>query len=189
MEMLIVVAIIGVSLAAAAPTIQAALANRRSQEAALDVVRLARRARSEAIAFGRAHLLRYDEDLGGGNGALLVYRGITSGCNTNDWATITSGPACGENDSMCIDGIDMTDYAGGTTTTALTVSGMTEVDICYTSSGVMMWRSETTARFSENNIPSRNGFQFTFVRRENGEDVGVSREIIFPFGGTARVKR
>src|SRR5690606_31833563 len=72
MEAMVVVAIIGLSAAIAAPAISNAMANRRANEAQHALVRLGARARSEAMAYGRAHVLVYQA---GANGSAQLWRG------------------------------------------------------------------------------------------------------------------
>src|SRR5688500_17355425 len=87
MEMMVVVIIIGIIAALAAPTVGTAMADRRTNNAALDVVRLFREARADSIQYGRATVVDYN-NLGtpGGVGARMrVFRGITSTCNSNNF--------------------------------------------------------------------------------------------------------
>jgi prepilin-type N-terminal cleavage/methylation domain-containing protein len=58
-ELLISLVIIGIISAAVAPSLSEVLSDNRQVAATQNIVRLARRARSLALASGLAHLLRY----------------------------------------------------------------------------------------------------------------------------------
>jgi len=186
LEMMITVLIIISSLAIAAPAIQSALANRRSQKTASDILKFGQDARADAMAYGRAHLIRYRPG-STGKGILEIYRGFNGHCNTNNWTTITAGPACGLANSMCRSALNMDSPSNKT---RITATGYTSLDICFTSTGQMMWRTVATALFTTDNVPTNNGFVFA-VARYDGESlpVGSSREILFPLGGAPRVRR
>ena len=61
MEALVVVAIIAITAALAAPAMSRAYADRRANEATHGLVRLTARARSTALTYGRAVVLSYAE--------------------------------------------------------------------------------------------------------------------------------
>ncbi len=188
LELMTVVTIIGISIAIAAPAIGGAMADRRAGQAALDLVRLARHARSESVAYGRATLLRYQNT---SNGEVRLYRGINNGCTTNDWDTLTGGPACGTTGSFCIDWelMSSADYSVGSQVTVMAEeAGSDFLDICYRSNGMMEWRTSASGTFSDLNTV-QGGFRFTFTRKRGGSPLGVVRRIVIPFGGDARTLR
>jgi type II secretory pathway pseudopilin PulG len=190
--MLIVVAIIAITSALAAPAIHQSIMERKGSEASLDLVRLGRRARSSAIAYGRAHLVRFDPGGTGEPGRFRVYRGVSSGCNSisNDWATIIdSGPECGEADSFCVDWLDLEDTEwtlGSSRIRARENGALALVDICYEPRGTVLHRTAALARFSNiNNV--NGGYVFSFDRLDGGGSVtGVSRRVVMSLGGDAR---
>lgn len=119
MELLVVVLIIAITAMLAGPAWRAAAEERRTSEAALDLVRVFRRMRSESMAYGRAHILRYTT---ADSGTFEVYRGTASECNSNLWAPLVAEGPCGDTvafpNSYCVDGFSMADEAysiGGTT--------------------------------------------------------------------------
>ena len=116
MEALAVVAIIGLSAAIAAPAVSNAMANRRANEAQHALVRLGARARSEAMAYGRAHVLVYQPDE---NGRVELWRGRANLCNANAWATIMAGD-CASSPS-CVDAIRMATYRMGSNEVRMTM--------------------------------------------------------------------
>jgi len=195
-EMLIVVAIIGISAALAAPAVHSAMVERRTGEAGHDLVRLSRQARSEAIAYGRAHLVRYTAaSTSGSRGRFELWRGISTGCNTNDWPTIMAFGACDEADTMCVDFLDLSGSLfaiGSSYVTVSAASGMTAFDMCYEPSGVMRYRRGTTGRFTDLNQPAglgsaTGGFVFNVQRYDSGTAEGVTRRVVLPLSGNPRI--
>jgi hypothetical protein len=189
-EALFVLFIIGVSVSMAAPGIQAALQSKKSEEATLDVVRVGRRARMEAISFGRAHIVRFTRAETGSYSNIKVFRGFSGGCNMNDWNTVTSSPACGEEDSMCIDELDFEKYGGlPYDSVAVILPNNTPLDLCYTARGNMMWRTDPSATFVDVPPTTDPTFVITLSRLNKLRMVGVARNVLFPFGGMPRVQR
>ena len=199
LELMVVVAIIGIAAALAAPAISTAMAERRAAEGALDVVRLGRRARAETMAFGRAHLLRFEQSGSiGSEGSLRMFRGRTPSCRTSNWTSavgtippIITGfcPAS----SMCVDLVDMSDthYQTGTHTVELSAPGAGDSDLCYEPSGAMMFRSAGAAWLDSNaaNAAIAGGFRLRVQRKVSGVVEGNDRWIVFPWGGTPRILR
>ncbi len=190
-EMLIVVAIIAVTAALAAPAMHSAAWERKNNQAALDLVRVGRRARSSAIAYGRAHVVRFDD--ASGNARFRVFRGISSACNSavNDWnGTIVPAGECGASASFCVDWLDLGDSAWVSGSSAIVASrddgGGTFLDICYEPRGKVLYRQSTGDRFTSTNTVN-GGFVFRFDREEDGTVTGVSRRVVLPLGGDARL--
>jgi prepilin-type N-terminal cleavage/methylation domain-containing protein len=195
-ELMAVVVIVLVGMTLAAPAISTALAEKRSGQVTLDLVRLGRRARADAIAYGRAHLLRYGATGADGDfGRVRLIRGFTGGCNTNDWAAIlTAATDCVAAASPCIDELDAsaTRYRlGGNDTLLSPPADFTTLDICYEPNGRMMYSADgSITRFTANNTAAiGGGFVFRAVRQRNSVNVGPARRVLFPLGGTARVLR
>ncbi len=188
MELLIVIIIIAVSAGLAAPAIGTAMAERRVAQAALDLVRIGRQARSEALGYGRAHVLRFTNSSSVGVlGRVRVFRGINNGCNTNDWVTIMAAA------SMQIEDFDMSDqqYQVGSHSIQLRAPN-DPLDVCFEGSGVVRYRSGATAtgngRFTDANTVG-GGFVVTLQRQVDGTSAGVVRRVILPLGGQPRVLR
>src|SRR5687768_1592251 len=66
-EMLIVVAIIAITAALAAPAMHSAIMERKNNEGGLDLVRLARHGRAASLSYGRAFVVRFDATGSGGS--------------------------------------------------------------------------------------------------------------------------
>lgn len=214
LELMIVVAIIGVLSAIAAPSIGRGMRERRKMRAAQMVVRSFQAARQRAIATGAAHLVRYDAQGEGGRGTLEVYRGTTNRCNTTTWTASGSGGGSGSGNSSATASVVGSGCSGNlrcqrdasyepsefettagtyTMTLALTSANLGDrLDVCYEGTGVMSWRTADGEYFYDNpatpdGAQSITGaFTFELSALVNGADPGVVRRIIVPFGGQAR---
>lgn len=187
LELLIVVTIIAVTAALAAPAMHGAIMERKGAEASLDLVRLGRQARSSALAYGRAHVIRYEAAEGG---RFRVYRGIATSCNaaSNDWATFIRDD-CGRAGTFCVDWLDLSESKwklGSSVIQAVSTDGDALVDICYEPRGAVLHRTSSTARFSSLNTVS-GGYIFQFQRLDGGTVTGVSRQVLVPLGGDPRL--
>ncbi len=193
MELMVVVLIIGIVAAVTLPAMAAGSAERRVSAAALDVVRLARRARSETLAHGRAHMVRFTILTGGGPplGQVQLWRGDSDRCNQADWDVILARGACDTNPS-CLDEVDMAArYSVSGWQVEMRAPGLGPwVDACYQPNGAMLWRRRR-GRFSERNAEGLGGgIRFRFVaKRSDGVRNGVLRYVVLPLGGEARIVR
>jgi prepilin-type N-terminal cleavage/methylation domain-containing protein len=196
LELLVVVSIIAVTAALATPAIMSALNDRRANEAALDMVRLARRGRSEAAGYGRAYMVRFNN---GSNGSAVLWRGNNNGCNTNDWGTII-GSGC-EDNAMCVDALELDSSHFQTSSSQVVMTAPTlgaTVDVCYEPTGRMLWRTSTTSRFTALNSAGAGddatnlggGVRFAFApQKTDGTADGVTRRVVLPLGGDPRTVR
>jgi prepilin-type N-terminal cleavage/methylation domain-containing protein len=192
-ELMVVLAIIGVMVAMVAPGIGSAMADGRAADAAVDVVRLANAAKSEANATGLAHVVVYGATT---PGRLLLYRDDTQNlttCNPADrwnFAGLTA-----------IDGVDMSLYNIPNSPHSITlqpvntdntvVTGTNVIDqICFQPDGRMMIRngSNNQTPFGDA-VNSVNNPLFAVFHRLNGALSGVPRQVVFTFGGNARIRR
>lgn len=189
MEVMVVVAIIGMSAAIAAPALMEAMANRRAGEATQMLVRVGARARAEAAAFGRAHLLVYSDastGTGGTYGSVQLWRGRVDRCTANDWPTIV-GASCGS-DPNCIDMVDMGSYAYPTHRVQMRMDGASTGALCFEPNGEMYFQSGA-GLFTTTPPAGTDGVAFTFTQLNGASPVGVQRHVVFPFGGTPRIAR
>lgn len=185
------VAIIGISAAIAAPALSEAMADRRANEATHGLVRIGARARSEAMATGRAHVLVYSDASGGttANGSVQLWRGRSNLCTANLWGDIITG-AC--NTSVdCIDSLDMGVYNHGTHQVRMRLPSAGNATLCFQPDGEVLVSTAAggvATRFSPNAPDgSLDAVRFTFQRLVSGTPAGVQREVVFPFGGTPRI--
>lgn len=192
-EMMIVVAIISITAGLAAPSMYGTFAENRIASAPLELVQVVRRARSEAQAYGRAHLLRATAGTSAAApGTFTVYRGVSSSCVANTWnATIIPAGACGAAGSLCVDELDLSDdyYSNGALDIrAVEAGGTALIDVCFESTGRTMFRTTAGGVFTDQNTIN-GGFVFNFRRYRSGAPVGVMRRVAVPLGGDARVLR
>ncbi|MGB0680337.1 MAG: prepilin-type N-terminal cleavage/methylation domain-containing protein [Polyangiales bacterium] len=201
-ELLVVILVIVSVAAFAAPSLSNAFDERRTNQAAVSLARLAGRARAASVAQGRAYLLRFnpgESELG----EVQVIRGINNGCNTNDWDALLRGPACGEDNSMCMDRLRLDVSAYRTTSTSIRMRAaaadgveLDTLDLCYEPSGRVRHRAGEAVdggRFLGANTIG-GGYVFTFVRRahtgaDSTENAGVNRRVLLPLDGDARLLR
>ena len=190
LELMVVVIIIMVAVAIAVPTLSSAFAERRTAEAALETVRVARRGRSEANGSGVAYLLRFNDAFEAPLGGIRLFRGNTSGCNSTDWTAINAIDAECAGNEYCVDQVFMPTYQRGASEVRVTVTGMAGiVDLCFEPSGGMRWRNGAGAAFNATIAGLNGGVQYEFTRLAGGAPQGVVRQVIFPFGGDARIRR
>ena len=111
-ELMVIVMIISIISALAGPGMMRALAASRAQRAVYDLSRLARRARSEALTYGRAYMLQYRAD---GRGRFELWRGTTDVCRANAWGTIAPVNGCTTSPPSidCADFFDANGYSSG----------------------------------------------------------------------------
>lgn len=184
MEMMVVVAIIGISAALAAPALSEAMANRRANEATQTLVRVGARARSEAMLYGRAHLMMFSL---ADRGTVTTWRGRVDLCSANAWDTIVTGGAC-ETLPDCLDTAPMSAF--GTATNVVEMTMDTPAALCFQPNGEMFRSSAGLGRaMGWSTLGINGGVRFTFQRKQSGVSVGVPRIVVFPLGGTPRVVR
>lgn len=188
-EMLAVVALIAIASAFAAPALMNAMANRRATEATHAVVRIGARARSEAVAYGRAHVLTFrtaSSGAGGNYGTLELWRGRTDRCTANDWPTIISGSCSGNLD--CIDSLDMGAYAYPTNRVRLALDGAAAGSICFQPNGDNYY-APAGGLWTTTPPAGTDAVQFRIQRITSGTATGVDRFVVFPFASGPRIRR
>ena len=192
LELMIVVAIIGITAAIAAPTIGRALASSRADRATHDIVRIGRRARGEAVAYGRAYLMRVTTAGGGG---VQLWRGGTSLCLQN-WVAITGAGNCigpGAPSGNCVDYMQADMYVGpgwtlqiGQIQSPTTPTASALMETCFTPSGEMFQRPNGTAgAFS---VPPT-GLVTYSVALSSADGADPLRGAVFPSAAAPRVMR
>lgn len=201
-ELMIVVSIIGISAAAAAPAFSRAMAENRASQAVRELVRMGRRARSETAAYLRAHLVWIQPAANGGTVSLI--RGRTNSCLLENWNNLftTTGP-CGGAGAACLETVSFADeqYRGVYFTEMMfepMVSGImqppasTATAICYTPSGVVLHDQPgslgaVNLREANNNNSAPGGYRFVIrLLDEDGKRHGLVRRMVFPLGAAAR---
>jgi len=189
LEMMVVVSIVGITAALAAPAMMSSIANRRAGEATHSVVRIGARARSLSIGFGRAHVLRFTEASaapGGNFGTLELWRGRFDRCSANTWPTIITGACSASAD--CVESLDMGYYAHTSNQVRLTLDGATAGSICFQPNGDMFF-SGAGGLWGTTPPAGTDAITFQVERLSGGSTAGVNRFVVFPFGGTPRILR
>lgn len=187
MELMVVVSVIAITAALAAPALSLAMAQRRAREATHSLVRIGARARAEAMAYGRAHLLVYtDASDGGARGRLELWRGRVNTCSYNDWVTLL-GAACATSPD-CLEDLDMGSFAGVSHAVEMRLPGASTGWLCFQANGDMRF-APGGGLFTENPPAGTGGVRFTLQRLVSGVADGVTRAVVFPFGGSPRIVR
>jgi prepilin-type N-terminal cleavage/methylation domain-containing protein len=196
-ELLVSLAIIGVISASIAPSIGEMVADNRQASATIDMVRISRKARALTIATGNAHLLRYQVGPGG-LGFVELFAGMNNKCMQTPWAQAFTAPTGSR--LRALETIDMAYYNPKTgsvptvddtgrqviwVTANVNASVVNEVQVCYQPDGEIYTAvpPATLAR-QQSALP----VLFRVFRSVNGVPHGVSREVVFPAGGTARAR-
>jgi type II secretory pathway pseudopilin PulG len=183
---MVIVTIIGIMAAIAAPGMMRAMQVNRAQRATMDVARLGRAGRSDALSFGRAYLVARVPGATG-RGRVELWRGITDTCRTNPWAAImaTGGGCLGTPPSTdCVDYVDMDHYSTTSGWVTLTTPGPTWM--CF-EPDAELWVSNGGAGFTQ----PPTGVLLTLQRFDSASG-GIpleSRGILFPLTSAPRTQR
>jgi type II secretory pathway pseudopilin PulG len=192
---MVVLAVMGVLVSAALPSMSQGFADQRVAMVARDVVSLFRRARYMSLAYGRAHQVVYANDSG-------------SGLTSDAWAFETrrgTGGACSlttyENGSFDLDQLDCgsnwrcVDFLYGNTydvdsdpNNLIRVDGWDASTFCYEGGSNNQVFIDTALYSNWQTGTARAGFGFVVYREINGDAFGVARKVLVPMGtGTPRV--
>lgn len=203
MELMVVVTIIGILAGLAMPSVFASLREMRASSARADVVRILNLGRAAARGTGKAHLLEFNAAAAQTRGQLAAYRSNGSSCANTDWPTIlarsnncatfaTASPA----DDDCIARTAFPNLFEVTNVYAIQLTEATHnlLYLCYEPGGRSFWSNQASAASLQPAPPaaSNGAFVFTLTTQRGGvggPTVGVPRQILQPFGSTARVRR
>ncbi len=182
---MIVVAIIGITAAIAAPAIGRSIASSRADRSVHDIIRLGRRARSASISEGRAYLLRMTTASGGG---VQLWRGTTSLCR-QDWTAITAAGNCvtpNAPDGNCADYMAAQMYVAAPYVLTISQTAAPLQDLCFQSTGEMLVRSTTsTGAF----VAPAAGMITITASLAHPEGLDPLRGAVFPAAGAPRSMR
>ena len=195
---MVVLAVMGVLVSAALPSMSDGLADRRVSMVARDVVSLFQRARYMSMAYGRAHRVVYMNDSGTGlsnqDWAFETLRGTSGACSLatfeNAAGIVLDDLDCGGN-WRCVDFIYADTYdADPTDNETVRVDGWQNTAFCY-EAGSNNQVFQDTALFANWQTPdAQSGFGFLAYREVGGDAVGVARKVLIPLGtGSPRVLR
>jgi len=198
MELMIVLVIVGIMAMTVAPSLSEVLGTNRHANAAMDLMRFMRRARSQSIATGKAQLIRFDATGSNKLGRIDVFNGISNRCRQTPWADAIARPV---NRSRAFDMIDYNpSVIGGKPSLddahrpviglsarvlAIGVDPMPEVRVCYQPDGLVYrgWNPDPTVlRVQELEL------EFRLRRAVDGVRHGEDRLVVLPPGGNARLR-
>ena len=194
-ELMVVLAVMGVLVSAALPSVGQSLADRRVAMVARDVVSLFRRARYMSLAFGRAHQVVYANDSGTGltndAWAFETLRGTGGACALTKYENAgfsLNNLNCGAN-WRCVDYLYGSTFDSDTSDNDIVrVDGWDATSFCYEGGsnnqvfiGAQLFSNWQTG-------VARAGFGFVVYREIGGDAFGATRKILVPMGtGTPRV--
>ena len=195
---MVVLAVMGILVSAALPSMADGFADRRVSMVARDVVSLFQRARYMSMAYGRAHRVIYMNDSGTGlssqDWAFETLRGTSGACSLatfeNTAGIVLDDLDCGGN-WRCVDFLYADTYdADPSDNETVRVDGWQNTAFCYEAgSNNQVFRD--AALFANWQAPNaQSGFGFLAYREVGGNAVGVARKVLIPLGtGSPRVLR
>ena len=194
-ELMVVLAVMGVLVTAALPSMSQGFADRKVAMVARDVVALFRRARYMSMAYGRAHRISYANDSGTGltnePWAFETIRGVAGACSLNDFNANTfqlNQLNCGGN-PRCTDFLYANTYdADPGDADVVRVDGWDDSTFCYEAGSNNQVFIDTALFSNWQTGIARAGFGFVVYRERDGDPFGVARKVLIPMGtGTPRV--
>ena len=178
-----IVTIVLIMAAIIAPAAARAYAIFRAQNAASDLLMMARTARRESMESGRATVVRFLPSAG----RIEVRRGTSSLCRGSNWSAIF-GASCSAsthlNGTTCVDFLNLADYGDGTHSVEIQAAAGADFDLCYQPNGEALGASGDGNVFAR--VTTVPGARMTLVRRESGAAVGPDRPLLFPFDASPR---
>lgn len=199
-ELMVVLAVMGILVSAALPSMGLAFADRRVAMAARDVVSLFQRARYMSMAYGRAHRVDYMND--GGTGllpnsqsfAFETLRGTAGACSLSTFENVADVTLdeldCGGN-WRCVDHLYSHTYDPDPTDNDLIrVDGWQNSSFCYEAGSNNQVFVDTVLFANWQTANAQAGFGFLAYRELDGNAMGVARKVLVPNGtGSPRVLR
>lgn len=200
-ELMMIVAIIGISVTAFSPGFSRAMAARRVSMAARELIRVGRRARSDTFGYLRAHLIWITPAAG----RVQLLRGRTNSCLLTVWKPVLDTCATATRRD-CLEDFTLDSMAGGGTITMYEEiyagADVKYVDqakgraLCFAPNGVTYYGqgadiATATAALSETistDIPGGFVYALHTGTGEPTKDMRVHR-VLFPLGASPRALR
>ncbi len=179
-ELMVVVAIIAIAMAAALPAMRQAMRDRRTQQAAVAFLNDLREARSRATMRGRAHTVRVS--IAASYTRVDIVEGDTNSCRLSNWTMPASRVVFVERE-WGDPALMVSDIAFDAVAPALPY-----MEYCFTPMGRMFFRSAPAGVFSGDGLgtaAANGGFIYT-VRNTEVTDT-VARRVFIPLTGIARL--
>jgi len=197
-ELMVVLAIMGVLVSAALPSMGEGLADRRVAMVARDVASLFQRARYMSMAYGRAHQVVYTNDSGTGLTtqayAFETLRGTSGACSLttfeNAGGIALTDLDC-DNNWRCVDHLYANTYdANPADNDLVRVDGWKDTTFCYEAGSNNQVFVDTVLFANWQTANAQAGFGFLIYRERDGDAFGVARKVLVPLGtGAPRVLR
>jgi prepilin-type N-terminal cleavage/methylation domain-containing protein len=199
-ELMVVLAVMGVLVSAALPSMSDGFADRRVAMVARDVVSLFQRARYMSMAYGRAHQVAYMNDSGTGLTsqayAFETYRGTGGACSLTSFENI-GGIEIDDLDCdnagnwRCVDHMYANTYdADPADDQIVRVDGWQNSTYCYEAGSNNQVFIDTVLYASWQAANAQAGHGFVVYREVGGNAEGVARKILIPLGsGSPRIVR
>ncbi|MGB5698026.1 MAG: prepilin-type N-terminal cleavage/methylation domain-containing protein [Polyangiales bacterium] len=197
-ELMVVLAVMGVLVSAALPSVGDGFADRRVAMVARDVVSLFQRARYMSMAYGRAHQVLYMNDSGTGLTdqayAFETLRGTGAACSLttfdNAGGIKLSDLNCDAN-WRCVDHLYANTYDSDPSDNDLVrVDGWQDSTFCYEAGSNNQVFVDTVLYSNWQTANAQAGFGFLAYHEVDGNAVGVARKVLIPIGGgSPRVMR
>lgn len=198
-ELMVVVTIIGLSVVAFSPGITRAIAEREVSTATREVLRIAKRGRTEALGFRRAYLMWVRPGTADSVAPIVqLLRAETPSCVTQAWDTLQA--TCGTPGSACVENRDF-NLDANFATRGFTVR-MVEEDlagnpssnnraICWAPDGVVYTATMSTLSTGLTIGAAQNTVNGAVVYRfrlfQDGEAIGPPHRLMLPLGGAPMV--
>jgi type II secretory pathway pseudopilin PulG len=197
-ELMVVLAVMGILVSSALPSMSEGLADRRVAMVARDVVSLFQRARYMSMAYGRAHQVVYMNDSATGLTnqvyAFETLRGTGGACALttfeNAGGTVLDDLDC-DNNWRCVDHLYANTYdADPGDDDMVRVDGWQDTTFCYEAGSNNQVFVDTVLFANWQNANAQSGFGFVVYRELHGDPVGVARKVLIPLGaGSPRMVR
>jgi type II secretory pathway pseudopilin PulG len=195
---MVVLAVMGILVSAALPSMGESFADRRVAMIARDVVSLFARARYMSMAYGRAHQIVYTNDSGTGLAQAYAFetrRGTGGACSLttfeNSGGLELTNLNCGAN-WRCVDHLyaDTYDATPGDKIDLVRVDGWKDTTFCYEAGSNNQVYVDTVLFSNWQAANAQAGFGFLVYRERDGKAIGVARKVLIPLGtGSPRVLR
>ncbi len=178
-ELMVVIAVIGIAMAAALPSMRLAMRDRQTQQAAISFMNDFREARSRAMLRGRAHQVRVA--IAAGYATVSIIEGNLNSCRLSTW---TVPPAR-------VIFVDREWGDAATSEISFTPAGPSGayMEYCFTPTGRMFFRTNAAGEFFEDAVGSGllvNG-GFLYEVRNVVTAATMMRRVFVPLSGVPRL--
>jgi prepilin-type N-terminal cleavage/methylation domain-containing protein len=198
-ELMVVVTIIGLSVLAFAPSFSRAMAEREVSFATREILRIAKRARSESLGYRRAYMMVIDPGASDDQAPTVqLLRAGNNSCVAQNWAALQA--TCGTLNGQCVEDVDLNGNANFSTR-GFTVRGLEEAvggavssesrALCWAPNGLVYTRSpaDLGTQLGETNANNtvNGGVVYKLSLFQDGSEVGRAHRVLIPLSGSPMV--